>query len=290
MNKLIHYVKINNRFYEKEEKMEQFINLLNYTFIQRALICGVAISLCAALIGVTLILKNYSMIGHGLGEVGFASLTLAVALGLPPLAVSLPIVMVAAIIIMIISQKKGESGDIPIALVSTGALALGIIITSLSTGFNIDVSNYMFGSILSMKRSDVIISVILSMVVFAIYMIFYNRLFMITYDEKFAKARGINVTFYQFLISFLTALIVVLGMRMMGTLLISSLIVFPAIIAKGLTGSFKELIIISGIISVICFILGMLLSFFINLPTGASIVLVYIVLLIITKIVNKVIA
>lgn len=152
--------------------MEQFINLLNYTFIQRALICGVAISLCAALIGVTLVLKNYSMIGHGLGEVGFASLTLAVALGLPPLAVSLPIVMVAAIIIMIISQKKGESGDIPIALVSTGALALGIIITSLSTGFNIDVSNYMFGSILSMKRSDVIISVILSMVVFAIYMIF----------------------------------------------------------------------------------------------------------------------
>ena len=270
--------------------MEQFINLLNYTFIQRALICGVAISLCAALIGVTLVLKNYSMIGHGLGEVGFASLTLAVALGLPPLAVSLPIVMVAAIIIMIISQKKGESGDIPIALVSTGALALGIIITSLSTGFNIDVSNYMFGSILSMKRSDVIISVILSMVVFAIYMNFYNRLFMMTYDEKFAKARGINVTFYQFLISFLTALIVVLGMRMMGTLLISSLIVFPAIIAKGLTGSFKELIIISGIISVICFILGMLLSFFINLPTGASIVLVYIVLLIITKIVNKVIA
>ena len=270
--------------------MEQFINLLNYTFIQRALICGVAISLCAALIGVTLVLKNYSMIGHGLGEVGFASLTLAVALGLPPLAVSLPIVMVAAIIIMIISQKKGESGDIPIALVSTGALALGIIITSLSPWFNIDVSNYMFGSILSMKRSDVIISVILSMVVFAIYMIFYNRLFMITYDEKFAKARGINVTFYQFLISFLTALIVVLGMRMMGTLLISSLIVFPAIIAKGLTGSFKELIIISGIISVICFILGMLLSFFINLPTGASIVLVYIVLLIITKIVNKVIA
>ncbi len=270
--------------------MEQFINLLNYTFIQRALICGVAISLCAALIGVTLVLKNYSMIGHGLGEVGFASLTLAVALGLPPLAVSLPIVMVAAIIIMIISQKKGESGDIPIALVSTGALAIGIIITSLSTGFNIDVSNYMFGSILSMKRSDVIISVILSIAVFAIYMIFYNRLFMITYDEKFAKARGINVTFYQFLISFLTALIVVLGMRMMGTLLISSLIVFPAIIAKGLTGSFKELIIISGIISVICFILGMLLSFFINLPTGASIVLVYIVLLIITKIVNKVIA
>ena len=119
-------------------------------------------------------------------------------------------------------------------------------------------------------------------------MIYYNRLFMITYDEKFAKARGINVTFYQFLISFLTALIVVLGMRMMGTLLISSLIVFPAIITRSLTNSFKELIIISGIISIICFILGMLVSFFMNLPTGASIVLIYIILLLITKVVKKV--
>ena len=268
--------------------MEQIINLLSYTFIQRALICGIAISLCAALIGVILVLKNYSMIGHGLGEVGFASLTLAVALNLPPLSVSIPIVLIAAVIIMIISQKKGESGDIQIALVSTGALALGIIITSVSTGFNIDVSNYMFGSILSMKRSDVIISVILSIAVFAVYMIYYNRLFMITYDEKFAKARGINVTFYQFLISFLTALIVVLGMRMMGTLLISSLIVFPAIITRSLTNSFKELIIMSGIISVICFILGMFLSFFLSLPTGASIVVVYIILFAITKVVKKV--
>ena len=256
--------------------MEQIINLLNYTFIQRALICGVAISMCAAIIGVILVLKNYSMIGHGLGEVGFASLTLAVALDLPPLSISLPIVMVAAVIIMIISQKRGESGDIPIALVSTGALATGIIITSVSTGFNIDVANYMFGSIF------------LCIAVLGVYMFFYNRLFMITYDEKFAKARGINVVFYQFLISFLTALVVVLGMRMMGTLLISSLIVFPAVIAKGLTNSFRQLIIISSIISVTCFVLGMFVSFFLNLPTGASIAGVYIVLLLISKIVNKI--
>ena len=268
--------------------MEQIINLLNYTFIQRALICGVAISMCAAIIGVILVLKNYSMIGHGLGEVGFASLTLAVALDLPPLSISLPIVMVAAVIIMIISQKRGESGDIPIALVSTGALATGIIITSVSTGFNIDVANYMFGSILSMTKIDVIVSIILCIVVLGVYMFFYNRLFMITYDEKFAKARGINVVFYQFLISFLTALVVVLGMRMMGTLLISSLIVFPAVIAKGLTNSFRQLIIISSIISVTCFVLGMFVSFFLNLPTGASIAGVYIVLLLISKIVNKI--
>ena len=239
--------------------MEQIINLLNYTFIQRALICGVAISMCAAIIGVILVLKNYSMIGHGLGEVGFASLTLAVALDLPPLSISLPIVM-----------------------------ATGIIITSVSTGFNIDVANYMFGSILSMTKIDVIVSIILCIAVLGVYMFFYNRLFMITYDEKFAKARGINVVFYQFLISFLTALVVVLGMRMMGTLLISSLIVFPAVIAKGLTNSFRQLIIISSIISVTCFVLGMFVSFLLNLPTGASIAGVYIVLLLISKIVNKI--
>ena len=268
--------------------MEQIINLLNYTFIQRALICGIAISLCAAMIGVILVLKNYSMIGHGLGEVGFAAISLAVALSLPPLCISIPIVMVAAIIIMIISQKRGESGDITIALVSTGALATGIIITSISTGFNIDVANYMFGSILSMTKNDVIISILLSIAVLAIFMFYYNRLFMITYDEKFAKARGINVVFYQFLISFLTALIVVLGMRMMGTLLISSLIVFPAVIAKGLTNSFKQLIIISSIISVTCFVLGMLVSFFLNLPTGASIAAVYILLLLISRVINAV--
>ncbi len=269
--------------------MGEIINLLNYSFIQKALICGIAISICAALIGVILVLKNYSMIGHGLGEVGFAALTLAVALNVSPLLVSLPLVMIAAIIIMIISQKKGESGDITIALVSTGALATGIIITSISTGFNIDVANYMFGSILSMTTLDVVISVALSIVVVIVYFLFYNRLFLITYDENFAKTKGINVTFYQFLISFLTALIVVLGMRMMGTLLISSLIVFPAVIAKKLTTSFKQLIILSGIISVTCFVLGVFMSFILNIPTGASIVVAYILLLLITKIINKII-
>ena len=267
--------------------MDEILTLLNYSFIQRALICGIAISLCAALIGVILVLKNYSMIGHGLGEVGFASLTLAIALGLPPLYISIPLVVIASFIIMFISQRKGESGDITIALVSTGALAIGIIITSVSTGFNVDVANYMFGSILSMTKSDVVISVLMSIVLIGIFIVFYNRLFLITYDETFAKTRGINVTTYQFLISFITAIIVVLGMRMMGTLLISSLIVFPAFIAKGLTKSFKGLVISSGLISVVCFILGIILSFFMNLPTGASIAIVYIVLALISRCVSK---
>ena len=267
--------------------MNEILNLLSYTFMQRAIICGVAISFSAALIGVILTLKNYSMIGHGLGEVGFASLALAVALNLPPIGVAIPIVMIAAIIIMIISQKKGEGADIIIALVATGALALGVIITAFTSGFGTDSYNYMFGSILAMDAKDVILSIVLTVLSVGIYIVFYNRLFLVTFDERYAKASGINVTLYQFLIALLTALVVVVGMRMMGTLLISSLIVFPAIIAKKFTTSFKGLVIMSVITSIVCFILGIFVSFFLNLPTGAGIVSVYIVLLLISSICCK---
>lgn len=267
--------------------MEEIINLLSYTFMQRAIICGIAISLSAALIGVILTLKNYSMIGHGLGEVGFASLALAMALNLPPIAVSIPTVIIAAIIIMIISQKKGEGADIIIALVATGALALGVVITSFTSGFGTDAYNYMFGSILAMNQNDVILSIILTLLSIVIYVVFYNRLFLITFDEKYARASGISVTFYQFLIALLTALVVVVGMRMMGTLLISSLIVFPAVIAKKFTTSFKGLVIMSVLTSIICFVLGLFSSFYLNMPTGAGIVLVYLILLAISSICCK---
>jgi len=169
-----------------------------------------------------------------------------------------------------------------------GALAIGVIITAMTSGFSADSYNYMFGSILAMKSTDVILSVILSIALSAIYIIFYNRLFLISFDEKFAKASGISVTFYQFLISLITALVVVLGMRMMGTLLISSLIVFPAIISKKLTNSFKGLVSMSAITSIICFLLGILVSFYLNLPVGAAIVFVYIILLFIVNIMRKI--
>lgn len=256
--------------------MEIFVDLLKYSFMQRAIVCGIAISFCAALIGVILVLKRYSMIGHGLGEVAFASLSLALVLGLPEMYIAIPIVIIASFIILIISQKQGETGDITIALVSAGALAFGVIITALTNGFNIDVYNYMFGSILTMKTSDVIISVVLSVLLIIVYLFCYNRLFMITYDEKYAKVCGINVTFYQFLIALFTALVVVIGMRMMGTLLISSLIVFPAVIARKLTHSFKGMSIMSVAISILCFLFGLIISSLLNLPTGASIVMVYI--------------
>ncbi len=267
--------------------MSEILNILSYTFMQRAVICGIAISFSAALIGVILTLKNYSMIGHGLGEVGFAAISLAIALNLPPISISIPIVIIAAIIIMIISQKKGESADIIIALVATGALAIGVIITTATSGFSTDSYNYMFGSILAMTQNDVLLSIAITILSIIIYIVFYNRLFLVTFDEKYAKATGINVSFYQFLIALITALVVVVGMRMMGTMLISSLIVFPAIIAKKFTTSFKGLVTMSVLTSVICFIIGIFTSFFLNMPTGAGIVLVYIILLIISSLCCK---
>ena len=269
--------------------MEMILELLKYPFMQRAIICGIAISFCAALIGVILVLKRYSMIGHGLGEVAFAALSLALVLNLPEMYIAIPIVIIASFIILIISQKQGESGDITIALVSAGAVAFGVIITSITSGFNIDVYNYMFGSILTMKTSDVIISVVLSVLLVITYFVFYNRLFMITYDEKSAKVCGINVTFYQFLIALFTALVVVIGMRMMGTLLISSLIVFPAIIARKITHSFKGMAVMSVAISILCFLFGLVISSLLNLPTGASIVVVYIGVLLFSLIWRKVV-
>ncbi|MDQ5983859.1 MAG: High-affinity zinc uptake system membrane protein ZnuB [Eubacteriales bacterium SKADARSKE-1] len=266
----------------------ELANLFSYPFIMRAIIVGVLVSLCASLLGVILVLNRYSLIGHGLSDVGFASLSLAMAVGVSPLLMATPIVIITSFIIMYVSQSKKINGDVAIGIFSTGALAVGIIITALTKGFNTDVYSYMFGSILSMNITDVALSVVLSVVILSVFIIFYNRLFVVTADESFAKASGINVKFYQFLISFLTAITVVLGMRMMGTLLISSLIIFPAVTAKKIVRSFKGLMILSAVISVICFVIGILISFVLNIPTGAGIVAVNIVSMIIVSMVGQV--
>ena len=268
--------------------LNKFIDVLSYPFMSRALIVGILVCLCASLLGVILVLKRYSLIGHGLADVGFASLSLAMATGVSPIYVSTPIVIITSFIIMYISQRKQINGDVAIGVFSTGALAFGVIITALSNGLNMDVYGYMFGSILAMTSTDVTMSIILAIIVITIFIIFYNRLFIVTADENFARASGINVTFYQFLISFLTALTVVIGMRMMGTLLISSLIIFPAVIAKNFARSFKGLIILSAIISIFCFIVGMSVSFFFSLPTGAGIVFINIVTMIVCSIINAI--
>lgn len=268
--------------------INEVINILSYPFIWRAIIVGILISLSASLLGSILVLKRYSLIGHGLADVGFASLSLAMAIGVSPIYISTPILIIASFVIMYFSQNKKINGDIAIGIFSTSALSFGVIITALSNGFNMDVYSYMFGSILAMTQNDVIISIILSFIVISIFILFYNRLFIITSDEDFAKAIGINITFYQFLVSFLTALTIVIGMRMMGTLLISSLIIFPTVIARKFVSSFKHLVILSALFSIFCFILGMILSFLFNIPTGAGIVFIDIITLLISCFLNAI--
>ena len=266
--------------------LNDLIEIFKMPFMIRAFAAGILISLCAALLGVVLVLKHYSLIGHGLADVGFAAMSVAVALGYSPMAVSMPAVIIASFIIMAYSQKKGVSGDSALGIAAAASLSIGIIVVSSTKGFNIDVSAYMFGSILAMDSYDVILSTVLAIIVAGLFILFYNRIFLITVDETFASASGINVTLYQFLISFLTALTVVVGMKMMGTLLISSLVIIPAVTAKKISRSFKSLVINSSIISIICFILGMTASVVFYIPTGAGIVAVSVIFMLATGIIS----
>jgi zinc transport system permease protein len=248
--------------------------LFSYSFIVRALIVGGLVSLCAALLGVSLVLKRYSMIGDGLSHVGFGALAIAMAMNLAPLTISIPVVVLAAFLLLRISENSKIKGDAAIALISSSALAIGIIVTSITKGMNTDVYNYMFGSILVMNVDDVYLSVVLSVVVLILFIVFYNKIFAVTFDESFAKATGTKSNLYNMLIAFLTAITIVVGMRIMGTLLISSLIIFPALTSMRVCRSFRSVVISSAFVSVACFFLGIVLSFALELPAGASVVTV----------------
>ncbi|MDF2821679.1 MAG: transporter [Clostridiales bacterium] len=253
--------------------MENIRVLFSQGFIIRALVVGIMVSLCASLLGATLVLKRYSMIGDGLSHVGFGALTVAMVFNLAPLQVSIPIVVLAAFLLLRLSESSKIKGDSAIALISSTALAFGVIVTSLSGGMNVDVSDYMFGSIFAISKNDVYLSVALSIAVIILYVLFYNKIFAITFDENYAKATGTNVGLYKMLLAFLTAITIVVGMRIMGTLLISSLTVFPALTAMRLSKNFKSVIITSSLVSVVCFFVGIIASFNFDLPAGASIVM-----------------
>lgn len=248
--------------------------MLSYPFIVRALVGGVLVSLCASLLGVSLVLKRYSMIGDGLSHVSFGALSVALAVGWSPLKVSIPVVVLAAFFLLRITERGKIKSDAAIAMISASALAIGIIVTSMTTGMTTDVSSYMFGSILAMSREDVEFAAILSLVVLGMFLFCYNKVFAVTFDENFAKATGVNVSLYNVLIAVLTAVTIVLGMRMMGAMLISSLIIFPSLTSMRLFRSFRGVVVVSGILSVICFCLGMIFSYIYSTPAGASVVVV----------------
>ncbi len=246
--------------------------IFSYPFMQRALIAGVLVSLCAALLGVSLVLKRYSMIGDGLSHVSFGALAIAVALGVTPLYFSIPVVILAAFFLLRMASHPRWNSDAAIAVMSASALAIGIIVISQTTGMTTDVDNYMFGSVLAMTEADVVLSVALCIAVLVLFILFYHKLFAVTFDENFSRATGLKVDRYNTLLSILTALTIVLGMRMMGAMLISSLVIFPALTAMRLFKSFRGVVMCAAVTSVACFCAGLVASFTLSTPVGASVV------------------
>ena len=252
--------------------IEMLTEIFSFAFMVRAIVVGLLVSLCAALLGVNLVLKRYAMIGTGLSHVGFAAMAIAGVFDLAPLTVSMPVVMAAAFLLLRLNESSKIRGDSAVALVSTSSLAIGVIVVSMTTGLTLHVCSVMFGSIFAMARADMYISVALSVAVLGLFVLFYKQLFAVTYDESFARATGTKVEVYKSLLAILTAVTVVLGMRMMGALLIASLTLFPALSAMRLCKRFLSVVITAAIIGVVCFFIGMLFSFGLDLPPGASVV------------------
>ena len=261
--------------------------MFSYSFILRALIVGVLVSLCASLLGVSLVLKRYSMIGDGLSHVGFGAIAVATAFNWAPMEFTIPVVIIAAFLLLRLSENSSIKGDSAIAIISTGALAFGILVASMTTGMNTVINSYLFGSILAMTLNDVLLSVVLSAVVIVLFVLFYNKIFAVTFDETFSNATGIRANVYNMLIAILTAITIVLGMRMMGALLISSLIIFPALTSMRVCKHFKTVVIVSAVISIICFLLGLIISYFFSTPTGATVVVINIGIFILFSILGK---
>ena len=251
---------------------EYLAELFAAPFFVRALIVGLLVSLCSSLLGVSLVLKRYSMIGTGLSNVSFGCATVALALNVAPLYISVPVVVLAAFLLLRISENSKIKGDSAIAMISSGAVAIGVMAVYMTSGVTNDVCGYMFGSVFSLTGADAVISALLSVIVVVLFVLFYNRIFAVTFDESFANATGTNAGIYNAVIALLTAVTIVLGMKMMGTMLISSLIIFPALTSMRVCKSFKSVILCSGIVSVICFAAGMVLTVAFDTPAGASVV------------------
>ncbi len=198
--------------------MTNIIEMFSYPFMQKAFIVGLLISLCASLVGVSLVLRRNSMIGDGLSHVGFGAFAIATVLGLAPLEFAIPVVVIVSFFILKLNDSSKIHGDAMIALISASALALGTFVISITKGVNTDINNYLFGSILSLTTKDVIISIILSILVIILYTLSYNKIFAITFDERFSKSIGIKTNIYNIIFASLCSIVVVLGMRLMGSL------------------------------------------------------------------------
>lgn len=258
--------------------MEKFLFYLSFPFVRYALLVGVLVALCTSLLGVTLVLKRYSMIGDGLSHVAFGATAVAAVFNLATdTYITLPVTIVCAIILIRNGKNAKIKGDAAIAMLSVGALAIGYLLLNVfSTSANIsgDVCSTLFGStlILTLSKTDVVICAVLSGIVLLVYVLFYNKIFAITFDEDFSKATGVQADAYNLMIAVITAIVIVLAMNLVGALLISALIIFPALSSMRLFKNFKAVIISSAFIAVFCAFFGIVIAILAGTPVGSTIV------------------
>ena len=251
---------------------------LQYPFVRYALIVGTLIALCSSLLGVTLVLKRLSFIGDGLSHVAFGGIAIASVLNLSDqMLLVLPVTVFSAILLLRGGRQRRIKGDAAIAMLSVGALAIGYLLMNLfstSTNLSGDVCSTLFGStsILTLTKTEVWLCVVLSVVVLAVFVLFYNKLFAVTFDESFAQATGLPTARYNLLIAVVIAVIIVLAMNLVGSLLISALVIFPALSAMRVFKSFRSVTVCSGILSLVCALAGMLISILAGTPVGSTIV------------------
>lgn len=274
--------------------LEKLTMYLEYPFVRYALIVGILVALCASLLGVTLVLKRFSFIGDGLSHVAFGAMAIASVLNLTNnMLIVLPVTILAAILLLRTGQKTVIKGDAAVAMISVGALAFGYMIMnvfSVSSNLSGDVCTTLFGStsILTLTDTEVWVSVGLSVVVVVLFILFYNKIFAVTFDEDFAQAVGTKASAYNLLIAVVIALIIVLAMNLVGSLLISALVIFPALSAMRLFKSFLQVTICSAVISVICAFLGMIISILAGTPVGSTIVAMDVVVFLICWIIRRI--
>ena len=274
--------------------METLLHYFSYPFVRYAFIAGVLISLCAGLLGVVLVLKRYAMIGDGLSHVAFGAMAIAAVLGFAPMTVALPVTVAVAILLLLAGEKQLIKGDSAIAMLSAGSLAVGYLLLNLfpasDTGsLSGDVCASLFGStsLMTLSPSDVWLCVGLSVAVIGFFIIFYNKIFAVTFDEGFATSSGVRVRAYNFLIAAISGVVIVLAMKLVGALLISSLIIFPALSALRVFRSFRSVVICSAILSVTGSLLGFICALLLSTPTGASVAVIHILIFAVFTILGK---
>ncbi|HOF00841.1 MAG TPA: metal ABC transporter permease [Spirochaetota bacterium] len=270
------------------ELISLLLRSVQYEFIQKALLSGTFLAISSALLGVFLALQRKSLISDGLSHVSFATAALALLIGLSPLIISLPLVILASILINKLVSHAHIYSDSAIGLVSSLSIAVGVLIVNVGSGFNVDIYSYLFGSILAISPIETALCIAASLITIVLIIIFFNDLFLISYDEDYARISGINVKMLDLTFSTVQSVVIVVGIKIVGAMLISSLIIFPAITSLQIARSFKSMIIFSVSISLLSVIIGIFSSFVFNAPTGATIVLLNGILFLIFFILNKI--